>query len=56
MTVANIREIGGLAMVAASLGVVGYLAFMGSEAAQGALISILAAGTGYFLRGRVEKA
>jgi hypothetical protein len=52
----QIRETGALVMVAAALVVVSYLAFTGSEAAQGALISILAAGTGYFMRGRVQRA
>lgn len=51
----EIERLGALGMVAVSMGVVGYLAIVGSEQAQGALIAVVAAGAGYFLRGRVEK-
>lgn len=47
-------ELGALGMVAIALGVVAYLAVQGSEQSQGALISVVSAGVGYFLRGRVE--
>lgn len=51
----NSIQIGALAMVAVSLAVVAGLAWMGNEQAQGSLISVVSAGVGYFLRGRVEK-
>ena len=51
----KIRDLGALGLVMIALLVVAYKAVIaGSEPALGALISILAAGTGYFLRGRVE--
>ena len=50
----QIQQVGAALMVAVALGVVAYLAVVGNEQAQGALISILAAGTGFFLRGRVQ--
>ena len=49
----RITEVGALGMVAVALAVVSYLAVMGSEQAAGALISVVAAGVGFFLRGRV---
>ena len=50
-----IRDFGALGLVAIALFAVAWKAIIeGSEPALGALISILAAGTGYFLRGRVE--
>lgn len=51
----QIQQIGAALMVGVSLVVVSVLAYQGNEQAQGALISILAAGTGFFLRGRVER-
>ena len=42
------------AMVAAAMLVVSWLAFHGHEAATGALIGVVSAGVGYFVRGRVE--
>jgi hypothetical protein len=50
----NIQEVGALGMVAVSLCVVGWLAILGNEAAMGAMISVVSAGVGFFLRGRVE--
>ena len=49
----DITELGALVMVAVALGSVTYLGITGNEAAQGALISVVSAGVGYFLRGRV---
>ena len=49
------RELGALAMVAVSLAVVAYMAFSGNEQAQGALISVVSAGIGYYLRGRISQ-
>ena len=51
----QIEKIGALAMVGIAMGVLSYLAVMGNEPSQGALIAVVSAGTGYFLRGRVEK-
>lgn len=49
----DIQDTGALAMVAVAMMVIGYLAFMGNETATGALISVISAGTGYYLRGRI---
>lgn len=49
------QVIGALVMVMVALGVVSYLAVMGSEQAQGALIAVVAGGTGFYLRGKVER-
>jgi len=51
----NIEKIGALGMVAIAMAALSYLAVIGNEQAQGALIAVVSAGTGYFLRGRVEK-
>ena len=51
----DVQEIGALVMVVIALLVISYAATIGgSEQAEGALIGILAAGTGFFLRGKVE--
>lgn len=50
----TVAHLGPLVMVAAALGVVSYLALTGSEQAQGAMIGVLTAGVGFYLRGRVE--
>lgn len=51
----NIRDFGGLALVLIAIFVVAWKAIIaGSEPALGAMISVLAAGVGYYLRGRVE--
>lgn len=47
-------ELGALGMVAVALAVVSWLALGGNEQSAGALISVVSAGVGYFLRGRVE--
>jgi len=47
-------EWGSFGMVAVALGVVAWLALHGSAEAAGALIGVVSAGTGFFLRGRVE--
>lgn len=49
----NAEKLGALGMVAVAMLVVAYLAGVGNEPAQGALISVVAAGVGYFLRGRL---
>ena len=54
MLVQRTVELGALGMVAVALSVVAYLAVTGSEQSQGAMISVVSAGVGYFLRGRVE--
>ena len=54
--IAQIQHLGALGMVAVSLAVVAYAALNGSEPALGAIISVVAAGVGYFLRGRVQGA
>lgn len=50
----RITEIGALGMVAVALAVVSYLAVLGNEQSAGALIGVVAAGVGYFLRGKVQ--
>lgn len=50
----KVTEIGALGMVAVALAAVTYLAVTGNESAGGALIAVVAAGNGYFLRGRVQ--
>ena len=50
----HMRDLGGLAIVVIALAVVGRIALEGSESALGAMIGAVAAGVGYFLRGRVE--
>ena len=54
MNVKNIQDVGSFGMVAVALAVVSVLAYMGNEQAQGALIGVVSAGVGYFLRGKVE--
>lgn len=51
----KVQMLGALAMVVVALGVISYAAYMGDEAAKGALISIISSGTGFYLRGKVEK-
>lgn len=51
----NISEYGALGMVAIALVVVSVLALRGNEPAAGALMSVLAGGVSYFLRGKVER-
>ena len=50
----QVTNAGALLMVGVALAVLSGLAWQGNEPAQGALISVVSAGTGYFLRGRVE--
>lgn len=51
----QIRDFGALGLVFIALFVVAYSVIVkGSEQALGALISVLAAGVGFYLRGRVE--
>lgn len=51
----QLRDLGGLALVMIALLVVAWKAIVaGSEPALGAMISVLAAGVGFYLRGRVE--
>lgn len=52
----RIPEWGALFMVMITMLVVSVLALKGVEQAQGALFAVLASGTSYFLRGKVEKA
>lgn len=54
VTVDNIERVGALGMVGVAMAVVGFLAIGGNETAAGALISVISAGTGFFLRGKVE--
>lgn len=54
MNVKSIQDVGSFAMVAVALAVVSILAYTGNEQAQGSLISVVSAGVGYFLRGKVE--
>lgn len=49
------EKIGALGMVIVASAVVSWLALNGNEASQGAIIAVVSAGTGYFLRGKVEK-
>lgn len=56
MSMDLIMQIGALGLVIVALFVVSYLGIViGNEQAQGAMIGVLTAGVGYFLRGRVEK-
>ena len=56
-TLEQIQNIGALLMVGVALGVSSYQAIIGhSEQAEGAILAVLAAGIGFFLRGRVESA
>lgn len=51
----QVRDLGALGLVAIALLVVSYATVIGgSEQGLGALISVLSAGVGYYLRGRVE--
>lgn len=50
----RITELGALSMVAVALAVVSILALRGHEAATGALIGVVSAGVGFFLRGKVS--
>lgn len=54
MNTTAIEKLGAVAMVAVALMVVSYLAVNGNEPAGGALIAVVAAGSGYFLRGKVQ--
>jgi hypothetical protein len=49
----RMSEMGALGMVAVALLVVSYLAVQGHETATGAIIGVLTAGAGYFMRGKV---
>ena len=49
----KIQNLGALAMVAVSLTVVAWLAVNGNEPALGAIISVVSAGVGFFLRGKI---
>lgn len=50
----NLKDVGALAMVILAIAVVARLALEGNDSALGAMIATLAAGVGFFLRGRVE--
>lgn len=51
----QVRDLGALGLVFIALLVVAYATIIGgSEQGLGALISVLSAGVGYYLRGRVE--
>ena len=51
----HVQNAGALIMVAVALGVSSYQAiYAGSEQAEGAILAVLAAGIGFFLRGRIE--
>ena len=50
----RIPEWGALAMVLLAMTIVARLALAGNETALGAMISVVSAGTGFFLRGRVS--
>ena len=50
----KVQTLGSLAMVAIALAIVAVLALEGNEQSQGALIAVVSAGTGFFLRGRVQ--
>ena len=50
----KVQVLGSLAMVAVALGVIALLAYGVNEPAQGALIGVVSAGVGYFLRGKIE--
>ena len=56
MKVEAIQNIGALAMVAGAMLAVAWLALNGNEPSQGALIGVVSAGVGFFLRGKVERA
>ena len=49
-----LKDVGALAMVVLAIAVVARLALEGNDSALGAMIATLAAGVGFFLRGRVE--
>lgn len=56
MTIDQVAQLGALCLVTVALVVVSYLSIItGNEQAQGAMIGVLTAGVGYFLRGKVEK-
>lgn len=50
----QLRDIVAAVMVLGALIVVGWLAFHGHEAATGAMIGVMTAGVGWYLRGKVE--
>lgn len=50
------QELGSLAMVSVALLAVSWLALHGDEAAKGAIIGVVSAGVGFFLRGKIEAA
>ena len=50
----NLKDVGALSMVILAIAVVARLALEGNDSALGAMIATLAAGVGFFLRGRVE--
>ena len=54
MNAQSVQDIGALLMVAVAVGVVAFLAANGNETATGALISVISAGTAFYLRGRVQ--
>ena len=55
MKMKEAQNIGALLMVMVALGVVSWLALQGNEQSGGALISVVAGGVSYFLRGRVQE-
>ena len=55
VSVDAIQKVGGLIMVVGAGAVIGWLALQGNESAAGALIGVVSAGTGFYLRGKVEK-
>lgn len=54
MTSTEIQNLAAVGMVLIAMAVVAWLAATGSKESLGALISVVSAGTGYFMRGRVQ--
>ena len=50
----HVEKFAAVGMVAVALAVLSLLAYEGNEQAQGALIAVVSAGTGYFLRGKIQ--
>lgn len=50
----NVEKMTAVGMVAVAMMVVAWRALLGFEQAEGALISVLSAGIGYYLRGRIQ--